>query len=214
MWCQRSLNPSPPQPASTPVSRCRTANLSHPHTRYCHPLLPSLNGTRYGLPSPLLLPLPPSPCPLLRLAIFRVFSINHECNPSPSPSLPFLPFPSLTVCVQVWDYVFLGKEAPRDCAISPEQLAAMRREFEYWYPFDLRVSGKVSEEGERGQGEERQRGREGDGWGFRFEGASAKSRRNAHTAAPSFASRRYPSPLTPHAPPPPPLYLPTTSLLN
>ncbi|GFR47083.1 hypothetical protein Agub_g8770 [Astrephomene gubernaculifera] len=43
---------------------------------------------------------------------------------------------------EVWDYIFLGKEAPRDCAIAPEVLAAMRREFEYWYPFDLRVSGK------------------------------------------------------------------------
>lgn len=44
---------------------------------------------------------------------------------------------------QVWDYIFLGKEAPKDCAIAPEALATMRREFEYWYPFDLRVSGKV-----------------------------------------------------------------------
>ncbi|KXZ46771.1 hypothetical protein GPECTOR_41g736 [Gonium pectorale] len=43
---------------------------------------------------------------------------------------------------EVWDYIFLGKEAPKDCAIAPDALAAMRREFEYWYPFDLRVSGK------------------------------------------------------------------------
>ncbi|GIL94940.1 hypothetical protein Vretimale_1053 [Volvox reticuliferus] len=43
---------------------------------------------------------------------------------------------------EVWDYIFLGKDAPKECAISPEVLATMRREFEYWYPFDLRVSGK------------------------------------------------------------------------
>ncbi|KAG2497803.1 hypothetical protein HYH03_004074 [Edaphochlamys debaryana] len=43
---------------------------------------------------------------------------------------------------EVWDHVFLGKEAPKDCAVPPAALAAMKREFEYWYPFDLRVSGK------------------------------------------------------------------------
>ncbi|EFJ52544.1 hypothetical protein VOLCADRAFT_103034 [Volvox carteri f. nagariensis] len=43
---------------------------------------------------------------------------------------------------EVWDYIFLGKDAPKDCSISPDALAIMRREFEYWYPFDLRVSGK------------------------------------------------------------------------
>lgn len=43
-----------------------------------------------------------------------------------------------------WDYVVLGKDYPADgsCAVPEEALAAMRREFEYWYPLDLRVSGK------------------------------------------------------------------------
>lgn len=67
----------------------------------------------------------PSPCCMLHLS---------ECCPC-------------VTCIsehqQVWDYIFLGKEAPKDCAIAPEALATMRREFEYWYPFDLRVSGKV-----------------------------------------------------------------------
>ncbi|KAH7731926.1 leucine--tRNA ligase [Aphelenchoides avenae] len=43
----------------------------------------------------------------------------------------------------VWDYVFLG--VPYDAAkmpVSEEKLAAMRREFEYWYPVDMRASGK------------------------------------------------------------------------
>lgn len=43
----------------------------------------------------------------------------------------------------MWDHIFLGKPAPANCAVPPELLARMRREFEYWYPFDLRVSGKV-----------------------------------------------------------------------
>lgn len=42
---------------------------------------------------------------------------------------------------QVWDYIFLGKEFPTS-EIPEEHLKRMRREFEYWYPVDLRVSGK------------------------------------------------------------------------
>lgn len=41
---------------------------------------------------------------------------------------------------QVWDAVLLGAPPPDD--FPAELLARMRREFEYWYPFDLRVSGK------------------------------------------------------------------------
>jgi hypothetical protein len=49
----------------------------------------------------------------------------------------------LCVTPQVWDHILLGKPAPSECAIAPELLARMRAEFEFWYPFDLRVSGKV-----------------------------------------------------------------------
>eukprot|EP00727_Mastigamoeba_balamuthi_P002940 m51a1_g12643 putative leucyl-trna synthetase (1011) ;mRNA; r:111-3323 len=41
-----------------------------------------------------------------------------------------------------WDYVLLGRQRPADCPVPEEKLAALRREFEYWYPLDLRVSGK------------------------------------------------------------------------
>ena len=41
-----------------------------------------------------------------------------------------------------WDYVFLKKPYPADCKIPEASLAKMRNEFEYWYPMDLRVSGK------------------------------------------------------------------------
>jgi len=41
----------------------------------------------------------------------------------------------------VWDYVFARTDKV-DSNIPQEMLQSMRREFEYWYPLDLRVSGK------------------------------------------------------------------------
>lgn len=48
---------------------------------------------------------------------------------------------------EVWDYIFSGSEdattqPPEGCSISLGTLTKMKREFDYWYPFDLRVSGK------------------------------------------------------------------------
>jgi len=43
---------------------------------------------------------------------------------------------------QCWDYIFVKGQYPADCKIPEELLAKMRHEFEYWYPMDLRVSGK------------------------------------------------------------------------
>jgi leucyl-tRNA synthetase len=47
---------------------------------------------------------------------------------------------------EVWDYVFarrdLSDEIISETRIPKETLESMRREFEYWYPLDLRVSGK------------------------------------------------------------------------
>jgi leucyl-tRNA synthetase len=42
----------------------------------------------------------------------------------------------------VWDYIFLDKDYPEGCAIEQEKLDKMRYEFKYWYPLDLRCSGK------------------------------------------------------------------------
>lgn len=42
----------------------------------------------------------------------------------------------------VWDYIFLEGAYPADCSIDERVLAELRKEFNYWYPFDLRVSGK------------------------------------------------------------------------
>lgn len=43
----------------------------------------------------------------------------------------------------VWDFVFFKKAPPpTNCKIPNEKLERMRREFQYWYPVDLRCSGK------------------------------------------------------------------------
>jgi len=43
---------------------------------------------------------------------------------------------------EVFDYIFLQKEYPADCGIPEESLAKLRESFEYWYPMNLRVSGR------------------------------------------------------------------------
>lgn len=42
----------------------------------------------------------------------------------------------------VWDYIFLDKDFPESCNDFKELLEELRNEFKYWYPVDLRVSGK------------------------------------------------------------------------
>jgi len=42
-----------------------------------------------------------------------------------------------------WNYIFRKGSYPEGgCSVPKEKLDKMRHEFEYWYPFDLRVSGK------------------------------------------------------------------------
>ena len=44
---------------------------------------------------------------------------------------------------EVWDYLYCRTETvPSSCTIKKEILERMRREFEYWYPLDLRCSAK------------------------------------------------------------------------
>lgn len=43
---------------------------------------------------------------------------------------------------EVWDWLFCRTEEMPKTSIKEETLHRMRREFEYWYPLDLRVSGK------------------------------------------------------------------------
>ncbi|KAM0703435.1 hypothetical protein Q7P35_009374 [Cladosporium inversicolor] len=44
---------------------------------------------------------------------------------------------------EIWDYLFCRtEEIPAGTSIKKESLEMMRREFEYWYPLDVRISGK------------------------------------------------------------------------
>lgn len=43
---------------------------------------------------------------------------------------------------EVFDYIFLGSPYPAGCDVPEPVLQQLRREFDYWYPMDLRVSGK------------------------------------------------------------------------
>ncbi|XP_026387744.1 leucine--tRNA ligase, cytoplasmic-like [Papaver somniferum] len=43
---------------------------------------------------------------------------------------------------EVWNYVFCDGPYPKSSTISQSVLNKMKQEFSYWYPFDLRVSGK------------------------------------------------------------------------
>ena len=46
-------------------------------------------------------------------------------------------------CTQeVFDFIFLEGEYPQGCGIKKDLLSKMRSEFNYWYPMDLRCSGK------------------------------------------------------------------------
>lgn len=42
----------------------------------------------------------------------------------------------------VWEYIFKKGKYPDGCKIPEEKLQKLRHEFEYWYPLDLRCSGK------------------------------------------------------------------------
>ena len=47
---------------------------------------------------------------------------------------------SLGLALQVWDHIFLEGPEPQHSKIPAQTLKAMRQEFNFWYPFDLRVS--------------------------------------------------------------------------
>lgn len=49
--------------------------------------------------------------------------------------------PAKEMTDEVWDYIFLGKDLP-STPIPKETLQQLRHSFEYWYPLDVRVSGK------------------------------------------------------------------------
>ena len=45
--------------------------------------------------------------------------------------------------LEVWDYIFLQTDRyPSQCGIPKATLDCLRAEFQYWYPVDVRMSGK------------------------------------------------------------------------
>ena len=42
----------------------------------------------------------------------------------------------------VWNHIFLDAPVPAACGIPEATLAVLKKEFSFWYPLDLRVSGK------------------------------------------------------------------------
>ncbi|KAH9411301.1 putative tRNA synthetase class I [Ordospora pajunii] len=51
-------------------------------------------------------------------------------------------FPSMLLSDDVWNYIFLKREITPELALHEEVLKKCRESFEYFYPVDLRVSGK------------------------------------------------------------------------
>ena len=43
---------------------------------------------------------------------------------------------------EVWDYIFFKEASVPNSSIPHEKLLLLKKEFNYWYPVDLRVSGK------------------------------------------------------------------------
>jgi leucyl-tRNA synthetase len=41
-----------------------------------------------------------------------------------------------------WEYIFKKGAYPENSKVPEDHLQKLRREFEYWYPLDMRASGK------------------------------------------------------------------------
>ncbi|OMJ21371.1 putative leucine-tRNA ligase, cytoplasmic [Smittium culicis] len=71
------------------------------------------------------------------------YSVSHLLHPNTIDGSDVGPL-QLTpadMSYEAWDYVFLGKELPADYGKKSE-LVELRKSFLYWYPMDLRSSGK------------------------------------------------------------------------
>lgn len=54
----------------------------------------------------------------------------------------FFPYRPQQMTKEVWDFIFFKTSPFPKTDIPKEHLQKLRREFEYWYPVDVRVSGK------------------------------------------------------------------------
>lgn len=78
------------------------------------------------------------------MAYYTIAHFLHSDNFGTQPGL--LDIKADQMIDEVWDYVFCRREISDEviqaCGIQKAGLEKMRREFEYWYPLDMRVSGK------------------------------------------------------------------------
>lgn len=78
------------------------------------------------------------------MAYYTIAHLLHSDNFGTKPGL--LSIKSDQMIDEVWDYIFcrreLSEELLKSCDIQKADLETMRREFEYWYPLDMRSSGK------------------------------------------------------------------------
>jgi leucyl-tRNA synthetase len=75
---------------------------------------------------------------------FAYYTVNHLLHPNNLDGINTEPdaVKPEHMTHAVWDHIFLDKEKPADCQLNGDLLAEMKREFEYWYPMDLRCSAK------------------------------------------------------------------------
>lgn len=76
------------------------------------------------------------------MAYYTVCHLLHGDIFGKTPGLSTKPISPEQMTDNVWDYIFFRTETV-ETDIATEDLSAMRREFSYWYPMDIRVSGKV-----------------------------------------------------------------------
>lgn len=43
---------------------------------------------------------------------------------------------------EIWDYIYSDKPYPANSPVPQEKVDALKREYNYWYPMDVRSSGK------------------------------------------------------------------------
>ncbi|KAM7257744.1 hypothetical protein ACFE04_013485 [Oxalis oulophora] len=73
------------------------------------------------------------------MAYYTVAHILHEHNMYGKCTGPIAP---QQLTDEVWEFIFCGGPYPTNSSIPSSILKKMEQEFNYWYPFDLRVSGK------------------------------------------------------------------------
>lgn len=76
------------------------------------------------------------------MAYYTVCHLLHGDIFGKTPGASTKPISPEQMTGEVWDYIFFRTETVKS-DIAAADLEAMRREFSYWYPMDIRVSGKV-----------------------------------------------------------------------